>query len=192
MARLIDNILLYGLSGKIGDIVVKKYGDKYVISKVPDMSKVVFSKLQKDSQNNFAKASAWAKGVTRIDSIRQLYLKKNNNAHSAYNMAIRDFQTPPEIQQFELIPESSLVKITATDDFVVTKVELTFLDETGKVIEYGEARYKIDWNYIFHCNLQKVAQIRVIVWDFPGNIAEATFSICQDQPELIAPPEPQE
>jgi hypothetical protein len=47
MARIKNNPLIKGASGKIaGDIVYKTYYDKTVISKVPDMSKRVLSEKQ--------------------------------------------------------------------------------------------------------------------------------------------------
>ena len=61
MARIKNNPLVKGASGKVaGDIVYKTYYDKTVISKVPDMSKRVLSKKQKDWNERMVDANAYA------------------------------------------------------------------------------------------------------------------------------------
>jgi len=61
MARIKNNPLIKGASGKIaGDIVYKTYYDKTVISKVPDMSNRVLSKKQMECNRRMLSANAYA------------------------------------------------------------------------------------------------------------------------------------
>lgn len=57
-----DNPLLHRVSGSIGDLlVVKKYYDKTVISKKPDMSKRVLSEKQKEANERMVLANGYAR-----------------------------------------------------------------------------------------------------------------------------------
>jgi hypothetical protein len=59
MAQSLKNILLHQVRGQIGkQIVVKRYGNKTVITAYPDMSKVKPSKKQKAKRKLFANAVA--------------------------------------------------------------------------------------------------------------------------------------
>ena len=61
MARIKNNPLIKGASGKVaGDVVYKTYYDKTVISKVPDMSKRVLSEKQIQWNERMIDANAYA------------------------------------------------------------------------------------------------------------------------------------
>src|SRR5688572_3663894 len=92
MARLDKNSLLNGVSGAIGkELVLKQYGDKTVVSKYPDMSRVKKSELQKLQQGVFAQAVAFAQGAKRDPKLRAKYLKKLKSGQSVYHAALQDF-----------------------------------------------------------------------------------------------------
>ena len=71
MAIVIDNIVTTGLSGPVGELIFKKYGDKIVVSKKPDMSGIKKSKSQKKCNKKFAKAVAYAKKAAKDENIVQ-------------------------------------------------------------------------------------------------------------------------
>jgi hypothetical protein len=59
---IIENPLLQNASGSIGKIIVyKKYYDKTVVSKMPDMSKRVLSEKQRESNERMRLANIYAK-----------------------------------------------------------------------------------------------------------------------------------
>ncbi len=58
-----NNIWLYGASGKAGNMVVKNYSGKIVISARPDMSRRVLSEKQKEFNELMKYANEWAKKV---------------------------------------------------------------------------------------------------------------------------------
>ena len=91
MAKVKDNYVTRGLSGKIGkDLVFKlnKFGETYT-SKPPDRSNVVSTKRQKKLRNNFAKAVAYAKSVLKDPVKAEKYQKGDNK--SLYVMAMKDY-----------------------------------------------------------------------------------------------------
>ena len=66
MAEIDKTNLLHGLRGATGkQLVFKKYGNKTVVSRYPNMKKVVPSERQKEQQAQFAEAVAYAKAINR-------------------------------------------------------------------------------------------------------------------------------
>ncbi len=90
MAKIKDNYVTHGISGKIGDKVFKynKFGKTY-ISDPPDFSNVIPTKRQKKFRNNFAKAVAYAKSVLKDPIKAEKYLTGDNK--SLYVKALKDY-----------------------------------------------------------------------------------------------------
>ena len=92
MATLGKGNLLNGAKGAIGkEVVLKKYGDKTVVSKYPDMSRVKKSALQDLERSLFAQAVAFAKSVKRDQKLKAKYEKKRKPGQSVYHAALSDF-----------------------------------------------------------------------------------------------------
>jgi hypothetical protein len=63
MAKSQKNVVTYGLSGKIGDLLVFRQVDgKTIVSKIPKQSKTVLEKQQKQ-RNRFQQATIYAKSA---------------------------------------------------------------------------------------------------------------------------------
>lgn len=92
MARVNNNPLLQGVSGKIGDqLIIKQYPYGTVISAMPDMSNITKSELQKKEQNKFAEAVAYAVSINRNPVKKAAYAKKLEEGKSVYHAAIQEF-----------------------------------------------------------------------------------------------------
>jgi hypothetical protein len=76
---------------KSGDILIKKYGDKTVISKYPDMSNIIPSTSQKLKRNRFAEAVAYAKTINNSPILKADYLKRTGKVRSVYQHALKEF-----------------------------------------------------------------------------------------------------
>ena len=83
------DILLSGLSGKVGTIKQYQYGT--VISKFPDMSGVKWTPKQKNGHSKFKAAVAFAKEVMRDEKKRKKYEKKLKKGQSVYHMVISEY-----------------------------------------------------------------------------------------------------
>jgi uncharacterized protein (DUF433 family) len=66
-----NNIWLYGASGRAGNLVVKNYSGKIVISKVPDMSRRKLTEKQKEYNVLMKLANMFAQGVTENPGKKQ-------------------------------------------------------------------------------------------------------------------------
>ena len=90
MAKIKDNYVTHGISGKIGKLVFKynKFRKSYV-SLPPDLSNVIPSKGQNKLRNNFAKAVAYAKSVLKDPMKAEKYQTGDNK--SLYVKAMKDY-----------------------------------------------------------------------------------------------------
>ncbi len=78
-------------NAKVGDIVIKKYGDKTVVSKYPDMSNIIPSGSQKEKRNRFANAVAYARTINNSTILRNDFLKRVGTVKSVYQSALKEF-----------------------------------------------------------------------------------------------------
>ncbi|TCC93856.1 hypothetical protein EZ428_03540 [Pedobacter frigiditerrae] len=91
MAISKNNIVTETLSGKVGNIIFKNYGNKTVISKHPDMSKVVKTERQKENQLQFKAAQAYAKSILSDPEKKQAFIKTIPKDKIAYHAAISKY-----------------------------------------------------------------------------------------------------
>jgi hypothetical protein len=91
MARTRSNNILEGLHGLLGNVVIKSYGDRTVISSVPDMSRVKPSALQKKSNRKFADAVKYAQAINRDPARKKAYSKKVKKGQSVFQYAISEY-----------------------------------------------------------------------------------------------------
>ena len=78
-------------NNRLGDIVIKKYGDKTVVSKYPDMSNIIPSDSQKEKRSRFADAVSYAKTINRSEILRTDFLKRVGDVKSVYQSALKEF-----------------------------------------------------------------------------------------------------
>ena len=78
-------------NARMGDIVIKKYGDKTVVSKYPDMSNIIPSDAQKEKRNRFAEAVSYAKTINCSNILRNDFLKRVGDVKSVYQSALKEF-----------------------------------------------------------------------------------------------------
>jgi hypothetical protein len=92
MARIKhNNLLLRGVSGKIGNVVLKHTSHGDFISKYPDMSGVVPSANQKTQRSRFQCAVDYAKKILADPERKGEYLKKLRPGRTVYHTAIAEY-----------------------------------------------------------------------------------------------------
>ncbi len=79
------------INPRIGDIVIKQYGDKTVVSKYPDMSNIIPSTSQKAKRNRFAEAVAYAKSISSSTILKNDFLKRKGEVKSVYQSALKEY-----------------------------------------------------------------------------------------------------
>ena len=75
----------------VGEIVIKKYGDKTVVSKFPDMSNIIPSTSQREKRSRFAEGVAYAKSINNSPVLKADFLKRAGAVRSVYQSALKEF-----------------------------------------------------------------------------------------------------
>lgn len=81
--------LKVGLGKAVKPFVIKTLGDKVFISKCPDMSNVIPSELQLESNDRFAAAVQYARGIV-ADPVKKANYKVREGKN-VYHSAIKDY-----------------------------------------------------------------------------------------------------
>jgi hypothetical protein len=84
---------------------------------------------------------------------------------SPYNWALSDWFNPPVIHTIER--KDKLIRVEASDNVMVAKVQVTVLDVEGKVLEQGQAVQTDDrwWEYVS----SKEGRVVAKAWDLARN-----------------------
>ena len=92
MAKINDNLLLRGVSGRIGTVIVKQYSYGGVLSALPRKTKKKPTKESKNNRNNFAFAVAYAQHIIADPKRKADYARKHNVAGSVYHAALSEYR----------------------------------------------------------------------------------------------------
>ena len=94
MPNVILNPAIEGLSGKMGDVVFRynKKTGKTSTSKIPDMSKVKWSKAQKAQRRRFKQAVAHVQRLKTKPAVWPVYQKiAKKKRKRAWDVAMKDY-----------------------------------------------------------------------------------------------------
>jgi hypothetical protein len=183
MAKVRSNVLVRGLSGKLGgQVVFRNLRDgSTVVCVPPDFSKRVLSKDQKAHHAKFKEAAAYARDAAKSQPIyAELAVGTMKNA---YNIALSDWFHAPKIQRVDLAggtPSTSLrIRIHATDNVKVAGVKVIIRSEAGLVLEQGEALPAEEawWSYAPQIVLEGKFQVEIRVSDLAGNVTTMSRDI---------------
>jgi hypothetical protein len=167
MAKAGKNIFVRGMSGKLGNFVFRQMKDGSTwISATPDFSRRKFSQGQKEHQSRFQVAAAYARKAAKTYPIYAELTK--GTTKTAYNIALSDWFNPPVVHRIER--RDGRIRVEASDNVMVTKVQVTISDEDGKTLEKGDGiRREGDW-WEYVSNTQ--GSILAEAWDLAGNVAK--------------------
>jgi hypothetical protein len=169
MAKVRKNIIIEGISGKLGgQLVFRNLKDgRTIVATVPDFSNRVLSTQQKAHHSKVKAAAAYAK-IAQFSE--PLYAqRKEGTALTAYNIAFGDYFHPPVIH--EIKREGARLRIHATDNVLVTVVTVTIFGADGKVLEKGGAvKGDADW---WEYAPQETGKMVVEARDLAGNVTKA-------------------
>ena len=165
MAKVRNNLLIRGLSGKLGNqFVIRQLCDgRTIVCTRPDFSGRILSASQREHHQRVKEAAAYAQPASRENPIyAELAASTMKNA---YNVAFGDWFSPPVIHSLER--QGKAIRIVASDDVMVASVEVLVFDEAGKEVERGEAIQRSGglWEYV----PSAAGRVVVEVSDLPGN-----------------------
>ena len=169
MAKIENNIFLYGVSGMIGgQIVIRQTARGPVMAVAPRKTEGrEYSEAQLAQQERFRLAVMYGKGAKDRNEYRTL---ADSRKVSGFNVATADFLHPPEIASVDLAGyngrEGDLIEVRAVDDVAVDTVGIMIATGDNAVVEEGRmTRLENDrtlWRYNATRNAE-ADHVRVIV-----------------------------
>lgn len=181
MARVPKNSLLSGISGKLGNLVLRQVGGQTVVQAAEAPGRrAPRSPAQQAHLDRMYRAQLYAKAQIRDPAAKARYATRiDERRRSAYAVAIADYMHAPRITaldtgRFRGRP-GDLIRVVATDDFAVAAVQVRLYAGDGLLIEEGPADLLAAgvWCYTARigCAVGAGARIEAEVRDYPGNIA---------------------
>lgn len=180
MAKSTNNVLTYGLSGKVGDLLVFRQVDgKTIVSKVPEQPKTA-SEKQLAHRKRFQKAVIYAKAAVAAEETGELYKAAAKKGKLPFNVAVADFLNAPDVQLIDLSGYAGnagdKITMTITDDFAVQTVHVRISNADGSLVEEGAAVKSAGdvWIYTATQNNENLEGDKIVVTasDIPGNITQ--------------------
>ena len=137
MAKVKNNALIEGLSGSIGDLVLKRArsGKTYVARKPTFPDDRQFSAAQLAHQRRFKAAVAYAKQAAKTEPLYAELAKKTGQP--AYNVDLAHAMHPPYVTEIKASGYSG--RVGEVIRVQVTDVYVTIYDARERMIEEGEA-----------------------------------------------------
>jgi hypothetical protein len=173
------NILIENLSGSVGDLVFRQMPDGSTrVSRKPVFSKRESSQAQLDQQNRIKLASAYASQAKTLPVYVERARRKKK---TAFNLAMADWFHPPVIHSLER--RDGRIRVQASDDMQVTRVEVRILDSEGSVLAQGQAE-QVDplyWEYATEAapsvnrDGTGAGTLEASAWDLAGNVTVAVL-----------------
>jgi hypothetical protein len=167
MARIKTNVIVEGLSGKLGDQLVFWHlrDGRTIVCVKPDFSRRVLSKDRRAHHERFRAAAAYARGVSLSQPIHAKLAA--GTIKNAYNLALGDWFHSLVIHSIR--KRDGKIFVQASDDVYVARLRVMILDEAGNILEKGVAvQLQGDlWEYQPAAEGKVMAQAR----DLPGNVA---------------------
>jgi len=149
-----ENFATEGLSGSYKQVVFRQRAGETIVGKRPKRKKER-SASQQSITASFKKAVLYAKSILTDAAIKAAYQLKAKPGKSAFNIAIADFFTLPEIGEIDSSGYNGQVGSTliaeVVDDFKVVSVKVRIEKADGSLIEEGVANILPDglnWMYV--------------------------------------------
>jgi hypothetical protein len=172
MAKQHDSIVTFGLSGKVGDLLVFRRRDgKTVVAKVPYVSSKV-SEAQLAHRRRFQRAAVYGNVVEANAEKKAAYAAKAKKGWTVFNAAA-DFLNAPDIDTIDLSGYTEQpgdpIRIIVTDDYRVQEVKAVITNDDG-FAQPGVIGY--EWLYTATQVNENLSgdRIEVFASDTPGNI----------------------
>jgi len=179
MTKVLRNIVTTGMSGEMGNLIVfRSCGNRTIVAAKPVKSHHELTEPQKQHQRKFQHAILYGKSIFSSPVLKAQYQEKAGEGVSAYNVAVADFLNAPDIEEIDLSKftgeAGSTIKIQATDDFMVTEVQVEIYNSEGTLIEKGEAVQQdiiTDWLFTATVSNRSIEGDKIVVkaFDLPGN-----------------------
>lgn len=182
MAESKNNIVTYGLSGSIGDLLVfRNRAGKTIVSSKPKERTGEPTEAQKGQQTRFQTATIYGQSALADPALKAEYKAAAPAGVSAYNVAVADFFHAPDIELVDVSKYTgrvgSTIEVKVIDDFKVSGVTVAIYNSDGTEVEQGNAVQQTNksvWIYTATTENESLSGDRIVIsaHDLPGNVTE--------------------
>lgn len=182
------NAISTGFTGKFSNQVCirKRYG-KLEITKVPVRRPGPGTDGQQAERQRWTNANAWYRKAVKGDAGRcALYKSGIPLGWNVQNRAVSDYYHAPVISGVNTGAyagnRGDILRITATDDFMVHRVTVSIYNTEGVLVESGMATpgQGDEWLYRTRRNNKEGGRVEVVAADMPGNEDRVLLNIQAD------------
>jgi hypothetical protein len=193
MAKSKQNLVTFGLSGKLGDLLVfRQVGGQTIVSMAPEPPKTV-SEKQAAHRKRFQQAMVYAKSAVESPETGEKYKAAAKKLQTPVNVAVADFFNAPDIENIDLTEysgnEGDKIRITVSDDFAVKYVKVRIINADGSLVEEGEAVLSAGdlWIYTAVQNNENLSGDKIVITasDLPGNVVSDEQSLINEEGEIM-------
>lgn len=146
MAKSRGNEVMQGASGRIGrNLVFRQRGDKTIIARRAQINadaRPVSAKQQR-VKDNFLDATLYAKKALKDEDVKAAYKSKAGMNQSAYNVALKDFLTPPQVRRLDDSAYTGnigdKISFLVKDVMRVTEISFAIIGPDDTIVEEGPA-----------------------------------------------------
>ena len=181
MAKVKLNPILEQVSGKVGDLVFRRYGDQTVISQKPDTEGREWTEAQLAHRERFRQAALYGRLVMADPETKALYEEvAGARGKPVFSLTVADFFNAPSVDSVDLSSYAGVagdaIVIMASDDFDVLAVQVSLTDGDGNAIESGAALESPPdsgrWVYTATATVNTGTTVRIAVTaeDRPGGL----------------------
>jgi formylmethanofuran dehydrogenase subunit D len=180
MAVSRNNVIVKNFHGRIGNIVLRVFGNKMVMSALPSTRNRKWSEAQLACQDQFRKATKFGHKVLDNVELDMFYKKHAKENQSSWNASISDYLLKPEIETIDTSKyngqEGDIIKVEAYDKYKVASVIVMIINALGLQIESGIAFAMPTGKWVYKVTAEnpdwKGSRVVVRVSDLPGNVVE--------------------
>lgn len=186
MAKVIDNMLVSSLSGTVGNLNFYERKGKTVVRGAKKRgTKKKATAAQTALQDKFSIASCFAMAAMEDPDLKFYYWSLARGGQSAYNMALKDAMTVPQISEIGFESYNGLpgdkITIRARNFFKVYQICVKIYNDAGVLIEEGNAVEYITpmvWIYRAIKALESgKAKVVISAVSIPGKVTTVTNMI---------------
>lgn len=180
MAKIKENLLTKGFSGKVGNEMVFRQVDGETLVTKRRAKRGLLTPKEQVVKDRFMDSVFYAKSALPNPSTREFYesAKKSFKARSAYAAAVSDYLTSPKLVRANVENykgnEGNAIYVIAENNFKIREMTLQILRADGTLVESGPATPGDDaWYYHAKVDNTTFAGGKIIVTakDRPGKTA---------------------
>jgi hypothetical protein len=184
MAKVRLNPILERLSGAVGGLVFRQYGDGVVIARKPSFEGAEWSEAQLAARERFRQGALYGKAALADPAARAFYqAAAETRGKPVFSLMVADYLNAPSIEQIEMDGYAGNagdeIVVIAHDDLGVTGVTVRVADDGDYPIEIGAAVESPAgsgrWVYRAQTTVESgmTVQVTATATDRPGGLARA-------------------